>query len=42
MASNKTSDININVTTDEHNIPHEMKWTATDANIHNKAFSLFR
>jgi gliding motility-associated protein GldC len=36
MASNKTSEININVTTDDNNIPYEMNWTATDANIKNK------
>lgn len=36
MATKKTSDINIKVITDEHNIPNEMNWTATDANINNK------
>ena len=36
MASNKTSEININVTTDDNNIPNAMSWTATDANINNK------
>ncbi|MDB4088423.1 gliding motility protein GldC [Flavobacteriales bacterium] len=36
MATKKTSEIKINVITDENNIPHEMNWTASDAKINNK------
>ncbi|MEN8786988.1 MAG: gliding motility protein GldC [Flavobacteriales bacterium] len=36
MSKEKTSQINIAVKTDEHNVPEAMNWTATDANISNK------
>ena len=36
MSKEKTSQINIVVKTDEHNVPEAMNWTATDANISNK------
>ena len=34
--ANKTSDINIKVTTDENNVPEEISWTASDTDIKDK------